>query len=294
MRVGYARYRIHAPPQLLGHAQVRRPVVADRPNVDLGRQTEIEDLGDHVGRLKIEDRLGECGRQHLAQCADVVGRRRMSLLEGDQDHAVIGVDGRSIGECEIIRPLRYPDIVDDEIAILLGNDLPDLVLDRLEKVLGRLDTSGGRCADVQLDLPSVDGRKEVAPDQHQHRSGEREYQQAGGRNSKPVFEQCPKQSSIALAHVLEGALKGTVEAGEQVCRRVVRRAMMLALEQKANDDRGQRPRQGVGRQHREHDGEPERGEQKLRRSLEEDDRSKHAADGERRDHGWHGNAGRAV
>ena len=186
-------------------------------------------MGDHVGRLKIEDRLGERGRQPLAQFADVLCRRRMSLLEGDQDHAVIGVDGRSIGECEIICPLRYPDIVDDEIAIPFGNDLPDLVLDRLEQALGRLDTSGGRCADVQLDLPSVDGRKEVAPDQHQHRSGEREYQEADGRDRKPVFEQCSKQSGIALAHLLEGALKGTVEAREPVCRSVIRRSMMLAL-----------------------------------------------------------------
>src|SRR2546430_14516009 len=89
----------------------------------------------------------------------------MSLLEGDQDHAVIGVDGRSIGECEIICSLRYPDIVDDEIAIPFGNDLPDLVLDRLEQALGRLDTSGGGGAGGPLYLPSVDGREEVAPDQ---------------------------------------------------------------------------------------------------------------------------------
>jgi hypothetical protein len=35
MCVDYARDDIHAPPELLGHAQVRRPVVADGPNVDL-------------------------------------------------------------------------------------------------------------------------------------------------------------------------------------------------------------------------------------------------------------------
>ena len=35
MCVGYARDGIHAPLELLGHAQIRRPVVADSPNVDL-------------------------------------------------------------------------------------------------------------------------------------------------------------------------------------------------------------------------------------------------------------------
>src|SRR5437016_5763292 len=156
----------------------------------------------------------------------------MSLLEGDEDHAVIGVDGRSIGECEIICPLRYPDIVDDEIAIPFGNDLPDLVLDRLEQALGRLDTSGRRCADVQLDLPSVDGGKEVPPDQHQHRGSEREYQDADDRDREPMIERRSEQSGIALADVLEGPLKGAVEAGEPICRSAIRRSMMLALEQK--------------------------------------------------------------
>src|SRR6202171_4684533 len=108
------------------------------------------------GRLKIEGHLGECSWQHLAQLTDVVGGWRMSLLEGHKDDAVIGVDGRSVGECEVICTRRYPDVVDDEISVMLRNDLPDLVLDRLKNLLGRLDTGRRGCADVQLDLSAVD------------------------------------------------------------------------------------------------------------------------------------------
>ena len=70
--------------------------------------------------------------------------------------------------------------------------------------------------------------------------------------------------------------------------------MVLALEQQADDDRRQRPRQRIGRQHREHDREPERGEQEFCRPFEEHHRGEHAADRERRDHGRHRNAGGAV
>ncbi len=41
----------------------------------------------------------------------------------------------------------------------------------------------------------------------------------------------------------------------------------------------QRTRQAVGGEHGEHDGQAERGEQILRRPIEEDDRGEHATDG---------------
>ena len=69
---------------------------------------------------------------------------------------------------------------------------------------------------------------------------------------------------------------------------------MLALEQQADGDRRQRPRQAIGRQHREHHREPERREQIFCRPVEEDHRREHAADRERRDQCRHGDAGRAV
>src|SRR2546425_4076700 len=54
MRVDNSRNCGNAPLYLLRYAQVGRAVPADGPDVDLRRQSEIEDLGDHVGSLKIE------------------------------------------------------------------------------------------------------------------------------------------------------------------------------------------------------------------------------------------------
>ena len=101
--------------QLLGDAQVVGAVIADGAHVDLRRQAEIQDLGDDVGRLEIEHRLGEGRRQHLAQLAHVVGRRRMAFLQRDQDHAVIDADRRAVGEGEIVGPRRQADVVDDQL-----------------------------------------------------------------------------------------------------------------------------------------------------------------------------------
>ena len=293
MRVGDARDRRDAPPQLLGHAQVRRPVVADGANVDLRRQAEIEDLGDDVGGLEIEGHLGEGGRQHLAQLAHIFGGRRVALLERDQDYAVIDADGRAVGEGQIVGARRQPDIVDDQSRSCFGNDLANLVLDRLEDRFGRLDAGPGRRADVELDLAAVDGRKEIAADEHQHHSAEREHQDGDDRNDERRLSSIREQLDIALAHALEAALEGAMEAGK-TGRAAARRRHVLALEQQTDDDRRQRPRQAVGRQHREHDGEPERREQILRRPFEEDDRGEDAADRERRDQGRHRDAGGAV
>ena len=90
------------------------PVVADGADVDLRRQAEIQDLRHHVGRLEIEDVLRECGRQHLAQFLDVVGGRRVALLQRHQDHAVIDADRRAVGEGQIVGARRQSDIVDDQ------------------------------------------------------------------------------------------------------------------------------------------------------------------------------------
>ena len=158
-----------APAQLLGDAEVGGAVVADRPHVDLRGKAEVQDLGHDVGRLEIEHDLGKRRRQGLAQLADVVGRRRMAFLERHQDHAVVHADGRAVGEGEIVGPRRQSDVVDDQLAVALGDDFADLVLDGLEDALGRLDARAGRGADMELDLAAVDQRKEVAADEDEQR-----------------------------------------------------------------------------------------------------------------------------
>jgi hypothetical protein len=105
----------------------------------LRRQAEIEDLRGHVGGLEIEGHRRKGGRQHLPEPAHIVGGRRVPLLEGYQDHAVVDVDGRSVGESEVVHPLRHANVVGDELAIALRNDFVDLVLDFLEDAFGGFD-----------------------------------------------------------------------------------------------------------------------------------------------------------
>ena len=121
MRVDDARNRRNAPRISFATRKVLRPVVAHGPHVDLRRQPEIQDLGHHVGRLEIERILGKCRRQHLTQLLDIVGGRRVAVLQRHLDDAVIDADGRTVGECQIVGPRRQADIVDDQPALFLRN-----------------------------------------------------------------------------------------------------------------------------------------------------------------------------
>ena len=217
MGVGDARNARDAAPQLMRHAQIVGAIATDDPNVDLRRQSEIEDLGDHVGGLEIEGHRRKGGRQHLAEPAHVVGGRRVPLLERDQDHAVVDVDGRAVGESEVVRPLRHADVVDDEVAVARRNDLADLVLDLLEDALGRFDAGRRRRADVELDLSAVDGGEEVAADHGEHHAAQREHQRGGNRDDEPPLEQHREHAHIALAKPLEAALESAGENAQTSC-----------------------------------------------------------------------------
>ena len=76
MRVGDAGYGGEALAELLGDREIVGAVVADRADVDLRRQAEVQDLRHHVGGLEIERILREGLRQHLAQFRDVISGRR--------------------------------------------------------------------------------------------------------------------------------------------------------------------------------------------------------------------------
>ncbi len=293
MGIGDARNGRHAPPQLMRHAQVGGAIATDDPNIDLRRQAEIEDLRGHVGGLEIEGHRRKGGRQHLAQPTHVVRSRRVSLLEGYQDHAVIDVDGRAVAESEVVRPLRHANVVDDELALPLRNDFADLVLDFLEDAFGGFHAGRRRCTDVKLDLSPVDCGEEVVADHGEHHASQREHQHGGDRDNERPLEQHREHAHVAPAKQLETTLELLVKPREPVvgalCPTVV-----LALEEEADDNRRQRPRQCIGRQHREHDREAERREQEFGRPFEEHHRREHAADRQRRDHGRHCNAGGAV
>ena len=96
MGVGDARNGRDAA-QLPRHVHIGGTIAPDDPDIDLRQQSEIENLGGHVGGLEIEGLGRKSGRQHLAEPAHVVGGRRVSLLERYQDYAVVDVDGRAVG-----------------------------------------------------------------------------------------------------------------------------------------------------------------------------------------------------
>src|SRR5579863_10381455 len=176
MRINDAWNCGNAPAQLLCDAQIGRAIPTNRPDVDLSRQTKIEDLGDHIGRLKIECRLWKLSREHLAQLADITRSRRMPLPESHENHAVVGSDGRAVCKGQVVHTLRYADVVDDELPLLVRDNITKFVFDGLEKSLGGFDSGAGRGANVQLDLSGVDRWKEIAADQHQHGCSQRDNQ----------------------------------------------------------------------------------------------------------------------
>src|SRR4029077_2577598 len=59
MSIGDTRNARETAAPLPGHAPVGRTIATNDLNVDLRRQSEIEDLGDHVGGLEIKGRGGE-------------------------------------------------------------------------------------------------------------------------------------------------------------------------------------------------------------------------------------------
>ena len=87
------------------------------------------------------------------------------------------------------RPRRQPDIVDDQFPFAFGDDLADLVLHRLKDALRDFDPGSRRCPDMELDLSTVDGGKEIAADQQEHRGRERNHQHGDDRVRSPSAEQ---------------------------------------------------------------------------------------------------------
>jgi hypothetical protein len=252
------RDRRNTPLKLLCDTQVCGAVVADRSHVDLRREPEIENLRHHVGSLEIKHHLRKRRVERDAQLADVARGWRVPILQRNQDHAVIDPDGRAVGECQVVSPRRQPDVVDDSVPLAFGDDFSNLVLDRLKNLLGGLDPGSGRGADVQLNLPAVDRRKEIVTHQHQHRGPKAEHEDCDDRDDHASAEQRSEQIDISFAHSLEAVLEGVVDAAEPA--RWTAGVVAFTLEQQTDRYRRQGAREPVGRQHRKYHGKPERRE----------------------------------
>jgi hypothetical protein len=111
----------------------------------------------------------------------------------------------------------------------------------------------------------------------------------GNRPRDQLFQ----ETRVALAHAFEADIESMVDAGKGT-RRFARRGLVLPLQQQADRDRRQGPRQAVGRQHGEHHGETKWCEEEAGRAVEEDDGGEHAAYREGRHERGDGDAGRPV
>src|ERR1700761_8634534 len=180
---------------------------ADRPDVDLRRQPEVQDLRHDIGRLEVKYVLRKCGRQHLTQFPDVVGGRLVALLERHQDDPIVYSDGRTVGECPIINPRRQSDIVDDKPAVFLRNDFADFVFNCLEYPLRGFDAGGGGSANVKLDLASVDQREKVPADERHHHRAETEYKDGDNGYDESPVQQHREKFRISVTQTLEAALE---------------------------------------------------------------------------------------
>ena len=145
---------------------------------------------------------------------------------------------------------------------------------------------------MQLNLAAVDDRKEVAADQHEQRAAKRQHEHGGNGYDQAARQERVQKLRIGGAHGFEAVLERREQAPEPALRSL--RPVPFALEQQADGDRRQRPRKGVGRQHREHHRQAERGEEIFCRTVEEHDRNEHAADRQRRNQRRHGDFGGAV
>jgi hypothetical protein len=145
---------------------------------------------------------------------------------------------------EIVGARRQSDVVNDHRTFAFRNDFPNFVLDHLEDALRGFDTRSGRGAQVELDLATVDQRKEVATDKRQHDSAEGKHHRGDNRQRETLAQQLPQKPNVILAHVLEATLEGRLQSGQATgggsCR-----ASMNALEEQADSNWCKRSRQAV-------------------------------------------------
>src|SRR6266403_4728666 len=99
----------------------------------------------------------------------------MAVVQRHHDDTIVNRYRGAVRERPVVRARRHPEIVDDQVQVLLWDDLPDLVLDSLEDLFGLLNASARRRADMKLDHAAVDRRIEIAADKDEHDGAEREH-----------------------------------------------------------------------------------------------------------------------
>ena len=147
-------------------------------------------------------------RQFAAQVGDVRGRRRVMLLQRNQDFAVHRADGRRIAQRDVDAAIGQADIVEDDVDLVVADDLADRRFDPGEIVLRLLDPRSRRGAHVQPHLAGIDLREEIHPElrEQQARSDDQRRRRTPTVSSGPV-DRPGQRVAIDLAEVVEARLE---------------------------------------------------------------------------------------
>jgi hypothetical protein len=270
---------------------VGRLVVAGRADdlhVDRRGEAEVEDLRRDVGRQEEEGRVGVGGRELGPELAHILGRRPVLRLQRDEDLSVSRRDGSALAEREVDAAVRRPEDVEHRRDLGGRDDRLDRVLDPCEALLALLDPGARWAADMELHQAGIDGREEVTPDEREEGEREANEREEGPDRDLATGEGEGEEAAVSAPHALEAALEHREEPAGDALRRLVHGARVrvrFAAEEVHHERRHERAREDVRGDHREHDGERERHEERLRRAGDEGDRQEDDADAQRRDKG---------
>src|ERR1700722_311383 len=83
------------------------------------------------------------------------------FLKRDENVRVRSADWSRVSVREIKSAVRNADIVDNCDQLGLGNLLADRLIDLVTQLRRLLDAQAGACANMQLELPTIDRGKEI-------------------------------------------------------------------------------------------------------------------------------------
>ncbi len=282
---------------LARHLEIVREIRTHKLHVNRRWQSEIQNLADDIGRLKVKRRpwkfTGEC----FSQLADVILGGMMIFLQGDQDFGIRSADGSRGAVTQVDSAVRQPDIVENSLHLLRGDLLANGILDAIGQRRRFFHPQPNRSAHVQPNLSGIHGGKKV-------RAQERNQQHARGAERQEKRAKCqaivqaPFQPAyIPVAKILEAFLKTQMNSPEQTRMRIsfgmFSLFAALGAEKEKHQRRHNRSRQKVGSQHREYYGLCQRPEKIAGNSAQKKYGNEDHANAQRGHEGGHRNLLRA-
>ncbi len=205
---------------------------------------------------------GNCARQIFAQPADVIRRRMMMLLiQAHQNFSVAGADHAGVAVGQVDAGVGQPDVVEDRVQFVFGDLLPQIGFDLVAQARGFFHSQSGTRPHVKTHQAGIDAREEIlAQEEHQTHRQHAEGEEAGGEELA-MLQRRFQQLIVAVAELIEAALKSALKASENRLR--PRRLVLVAAHDVHHQRRNQSSREEIGRQHGEHHGFRQRHKQET-------------------------------